>query len=173
MEFQIIRNDALSNISHSNFLCCPNCESQVGIEILGMRSHAKPHPKIKSYDHILDYSLWFYCRSCFTEFGSVFTHKTSLGVSCVTVHSSIQQIVHKEKQEEKDEKPTRKAVPARLRYETLKKHNHQCQSCGATVEDGAKLEVDHIVPVSKGGTNEPENLQVLCKTCNIGKSDKY
>ena len=34
------------------------------------------------------------------------------------------------------------------------------------------VEIDHIVPLSRGGSNEPENLQALCKGCNNEKSDK-
>lgn len=73
--------------------------------------------------------------------------------------------------ESKSEK--REAIKPSLRFQILKRDNHQCQSCGSTVKDGAKLEIDHIIPVSKGGTNDPENLQILCKICNIGKSNKY
>ena len=70
-------------------------------------------------------------------------------------------------------KKKRISIKASTRYQILKRDNHQCQSCGATVNDGAKLEIDHIKPVSKGGTNDPDNLQVLCKDCNLGKSDNY
>jgi 5-methylcytosine-specific restriction endonuclease McrA len=173
MEFIHNCHDALSNITPSNFLCCPNCGGFTGIKMLGLRSQTKHNPRVTSEDHILDYSIWFYCESCFTEFGSTFAHREFLGVSSVTVNSSIQKINFQKSDEKQNERSTRKTVPSRLRYETLKKHNFQCQSCGATVEDGAKLEIDHIKPVSKGGTNDPDNLQVLCKNCNLGKSDIY
>ena len=57
-----------------------------------------------------------------------------------------------------------------LRYQILKR-DRVCQLCGATREQ-ARLEVDHIVPRSKGGTNDPDNLQVLCARCNRGKSNR-
>ena len=59
-----------------------------------------------------------------------------------------------------------------LRYDILKRDNFRCQICGSTQQDGVKLHVDHIVPVSKGGKTEPSNLQTLCDRCNMGKSNK-
>lgn len=58
------------------------------------------------------------------------------------------------------------------RYEILKRDNFKCQICGRTQADGVKLEVDHIIPISKGGKTVEENLRTLCHDCNIGKSDK-
>jgi len=43
-----------------------------------------------------------------------------------------------------------------------------CVFCGSS----ENLEIDHIVPVSKGGDSEPENLQVLCRSCNRSKRTK-
>lgn len=61
-----------------------------------------------------------------------------------------------------------------IRFDVLKRDNFCCKICGASAaEDGVKLEVDHIVPVSKGGKTEMENLQTLCIRCNRGKRDKY
>ena len=57
-----------------------------------------------------------------------------------------------------------------LRYQILKR-DRVCQLCGATREQ-ERLEVDHILPRSKGGTNDPDNLQVLCAPCNRGKSNR-
>lgn len=42
---------------------------------------------------------------------------------------------------------------------------YECCHCGAR----KNLTVDHIHPVSKGGTNDPENLQTLCRSCNSRK----
>ena len=38
--------------------------------------------------------------------------------------------------------------------------------------DGVGLQIDHIIPVAKGGKTVPSNLQVLCSKCNGAKKDK-
>ena len=60
-----------------------------------------------------------------------------------------------------------------LRYDVLKRDGFRCQICGRTAQDGVKLHVDHIIPVSKGGKTEMGNLRTLCSDCNVGKKDKY
>lgn len=56
-------------------------------------------------------------------------------------------------------------VSGPTRIELLKKAKHKCQACGST----EKLEVDHILPISKGGDGRIENLQILCRSCNRKK----
>ena len=67
----------------------------------------------------------------------------------------------------------RKSIKPSLRFEILKRDDYRCQMCGVTAKDGAALEIDHITPVAKGGTNDADNLQVLCRECNAGKSDSW
>jgi hypothetical protein len=62
------------------------------------------------------------------------------------------------------------AIGESLRFKILKRDRH-CQLCGATPKD-THLHVDHIVPRSKGGTNDESNLQVMCVRCNWGKSNR-
>lgn len=47
----------------------------------------------------------------------------------------------------------------------------RCVYCGASVEDGAVLTVDHVVPDALGGTNVPSNLVTACLKCNSTKRD--
>jgi hypothetical protein len=61
------------------------------------------------------------------------------------------------------------AVSRRLRYEILRRDNHQCRYCGATAPD-VPLTVDHVKPVALGGSDDPTNLVTACKDCNAGKS---
>jgi HNH endonuclease len=64
-------------------------------------------------------------------------------------------------------------VRAGLWWSVLARDNWTCCSCGrSSKEEGITLEVDHITPRSKGGTDDLDNLQTLCKKCNIGKSNK-
>ena len=70
----------------------------------------------------------------------------------------------------KDNKLKRHAFTHGLRYKILKRDKFKCVKCGATAKNDL-LEVDHIKPLSKGGLNDPSNLQTLCRSCNFGKLD--
>lgn len=59
-----------------------------------------------------------------------------------------------------------------LRFDILQRDSYRCQICGATAQDGARLEVDHKHPRIHGGTNERDNLWTLCFECNRGKGTK-
>lgn len=60
----------------------------------------------------------------------------------------------------------RKHIPKEIQRLVLS--TGYCLFCGTT----ERLTIDHIKPVSKGGGNEIENLQCLCFTCNLKKSNK-
>lgn len=61
------------------------------------------------------------------------------------------------------------AVSKRLRYEVLRRDNHQCRYCGAAAPD-ATLTVDHVIPTALGGSDESSNLVAACVDCNAGKA---
>lgn len=56
------------------------------------------------------------------------------------------------------------------RFKIMKRDAFTCQLCGATANDGARLEIDHKHPLSRGGTNHESNLWTLCYECNRGKA---
>lgn len=63
----------------------------------------------------------------------------------------------------------------RLRYKALQEANGKCCLCGRSVkENNVILNVDHVIPLSVCWNlrNKIENLQVLCKDCNLGKQNK-
>lgn len=70
-------------------------------------------------------------------------------------------------------------VSPKRRNEILQKNNYRCVFCGNDASDGAKLEVNHIIPrnlikklhLDSALHTTPENLCVTCFSCNRGKSD--
>lgn len=68
----------------------------------------------------------------------------------------------------------RALMTSRFRNEILTRDNYTCQMCKLSVRDEPNLllEVDHIIPLSKGGTTNYNNLQTLCWKCNRSKSNK-
>jgi ATP adenylyltransferase len=64
-----------------------------------------------------------------------------------------------------------KDISGPLQYEVLKRARGRCELCGISRTVKA-LQVDHIVPGSKGGLTVLENLQALCYTCNAQKQNK-
>jgi hypothetical protein len=55
-----------------------------------------------------------------------------------------------------------------VRERILNKCNNKCVKCGSD----EKLEVDHIIPLSIGGREDEDNMQILCKKCNRKKYNK-
>ena len=64
----------------------------------------------------------------------------------------------------------REPISGSMRYRLLVNAKHRCQLCGVSGEQRA-LDIDHIVPKSKGGPDTEENFQVLCSLCNQNKNN--
>ena len=62
-------------------------------------------------------------------------------------------------------------VSNKLRFAIYQRDGYRCRKCG--VSDGyADLEIDHIIPISKGGKSTYDNLQTLCHKCNVEKGNR-
>lgn len=83
------------------------------------------------------------------------------------------KIVEFEK-EKKRRKALRNEITRKLRFEILERDNYKCFYCGASPKNdpNVKLEIDHIIPLDKGGTNDKNNLVTACWDCNEGKKNK-
>jgi len=68
--------------------------------------------------------------------------------------------------ENKDEAPKRH-ISRDVRQRVWQRYGGRCAECG----DDRYLEFDHIIPVAKGGSNSDNNVQLLCRGCNMAKSD--
>ena len=64
----------------------------------------------------------------------------------------------------------RKSISKKLRFEIFKRDSFTCQFCGKS-SPSVILEIDHILPVSKGGDNDILNLITTCFDCNRGKKN--
>jgi len=71
----------------------------------------------------------------------------------------------------KDMGNKRKSIGNKLRFEVFKRDSFTCKWCGKSSPD-VVLNIDHIEPVSKGGTNDILNLITSCFECNSGKSNR-
>lgn len=67
-------------------------------------------------------------------------------------------------QEEKEGK--RPAIPEEVRIAVWRRDDGKCVKCGSR----ERLEYDHIIPLSKGGSNTVRNIELLCEKCNREKS---
>lgn len=74
------------------------------------------------------------------------------------------------KRTEKHKHSNRRALSKRIRILILERDGYKCCLCGRTAKE-TTLEVDHRIPVAKGGTDSLNNLWTLCIDCNRGKSD--
>lgn len=81
----------------------------------------------------------------------------------------------------KGQKPTiewmhyeRVKLTSGLRRIVFKRDNFKCVLCGRNaIDDGVRLEVDHIIPLAKWGRTELNNLRLLCMECNRGKGAEF
>jgi len=63
---------------------------------------------------------------------------------------------------------SRRKIPKHVKREVWRRDQGRCVECGSKI----RLEFDHIIPFSKGGSNTARNIQLLCEECNRKKSDK-
>ena len=71
-------------------------------------------------------------------------------------------------------KEQRSLMTTKLRTHIKERDNYTCCNCGNSVykEPNLLLEIDHIIPISKGGLTQESNLQTLCWKCNRNKGAK-
>lgn len=64
--------------------------------------------------------------------------------------------------------PKRRHVSHRLKWKLAVSQAFKCALCRTTL--GESFDVDHIIPLSKGGRDHPSNLNLLCLCCHRSKS---
>ena len=92
------------------------------------------------------------------------------GISKDPIHRGLQLRISKAKQRALKNKAEGHFTP--YEWELIKKqYGYKCPSCNKK-EPQIKLTIDHIIPLSKGGSNWIENIQPLCNSCNSSKNVK-
>lgn len=86
-------------------------------------------------------------------------------------HQKIDEYLEKRSDAWSHRKKSSGYISGTIRYEVLKRAKFRCELCGISAEEKA-LEVDHIIPRNKGGSDDISNLQALCYSCNSMKRDK-
>lgn len=61
-----------------------------------------------------------------------------------------------------------RSIPQHIKTQVWQRDQGRCMQCAAT----SYLEFDHVIPLSMGGATSLDNLQILCRACNLRKSDR-
>lgn len=111
---------------------------------------------------------------CFEYISPAGRNKDKIVIPVANYLTDIQSELQNYFSKEQFIKIQRARVTNELREKIKRRDNYTCCRCGNSIwrEPNLLLEVDHIIPVSKGGETEPDNLQTLCWRCNRQKSDK-
>src|SRR3990167_1390019 len=101
------------------------------------------------------YDYWVVCPGC-DEIYNRGRNGTGIHTVCENNLVKLRKSPH-EKARDEWEKIRKKISPI-----IFMRDDYQCKKCGST----DYLTIDHIIPISRGGLHESENLQTLCRSCN-------
>ncbi|MEE8194173.1 MAG: HNH endonuclease signature motif containing protein [Dehalococcoidales bacterium] len=62
-------------------------------------------------------------------------------------------------------------IPTKMKMRIVRRDNYTCQVCGKHLKDD-EIEFDHMIPVSKGGSSEEQNIRLVCYNCNRRKGNR-
>ena len=114
---------------------------------------------------------WLYKDSVYEVKGNYSAEEASLFVMdfAEKEHRKLERLKHKFSGEKPDKvKYERTRIPEEVRIAVWRRDQGRCARCGSR----ENLEYDHIVPVSKGGSNTARNIELLCQDCNRAKGNR-
>ena len=169
---------------------CTNCQSQLSIGydlehrlLVGIVEYKAVIPKIERVCRVSALKLGIIVKP-------VMTHTMFFNPDYLHPHKELRDRINKYKPKKRkhreikriignadysNEKPIRNPMQPKVRKFILHRDNYTCQHCGiySPCDADPKLHIDHIRPVSKWGSDELLNLQVLCMPCNMKKFNHY
>ncbi|WP_456362350.1 HNH endonuclease [Halomonas sp. MS1] len=121
-----------------------------------------------------------HCQQCGCLFSRLYGNKSRLCSDQCAVAAS-QSLKRKAKAARRaSERAGRKAFGAFDPFEVFERDGWECALCNVPTPEvlrgttaNAAPELDHVRPLSKGGQHSKENTQLLCRSCNLGKSDQW
>jgi 5-methylcytosine-specific restriction endonuclease McrA len=66
-------------------------------------------------------------------------------------------------------RPNSRYIPLATQREVWRRANSCCENCGGNYAP----QIEHIIPIAVGGSNEPDNLKLLCRNCNLRNAITY
>ncbi len=90
-------------------------------------------------------------------------------VVALWVHSKLKGSPSTENQPDARLPVRRQPIPRWVKAHLFQACSGQCAGCLDTFRQIGNMQIDHIIPVHLGGTNELDNLQLLCRSCNVKK----
>ena len=156
------------------------CESYLQICHFKKRRY-KQYKKVNDYHHTYRFSMsrnrTRYRQSNYVRHSYVVEEHTGMwccdyGWLCYR-HDLLAETGYTCSIREYESKNQRVLMTRDLRKQIMERDNYTCQICGKYMPDEIGLQIDHIIPVSKGGKTVPSNLRVLCNRCNGHKGSKF
>lgn len=99
------------------------------------------------------------CHDCLIAYVAEFLQLNSGGIARFLIAETLEKYRYKRSQ-----------IPKKVRQEIFKTFKTECPICAE--KDSKKLSIDHILPVSRGGSHDISNLRILCKSCNSRKGNR-
>lgn len=114
--------------------------------------------KISSGSYMRHFGSWYNALDAFVQYMS----DSESDILPINSNDTKDVIKHKTNREPSD----------RLKVQVLMRDGNRCRLCGVECNDGLhNIHFDHILPWSKGGETILDNLQVLCRNCNLAKGN--
>lgn len=142
--------------------------------VLSKRSYTgalerQEHEPVKLHDH-KGRSWWWFRKHVYVESDGLSTEDVkALALQLQRGRDAALERAHAEMRGEAlAEVRPRESIPESVRHEVWRRDQGHCVDCGAR----EKLEFDHIVPWSEGGSNTARNLELRCADCNRKKGDR-
>ena len=98
----------------------------------------------------------------------VFIYISATLIYIIVLNNIDEKATNQEEEKAKAQTNNRKTLPSDVRKQVWERDEGKCTKCGSS-ED---IELDHIIPLAKGGSNNKNNIQLLCAPCNRSKGSK-